>query len=1776
MNRTHILRNLGFLSQLDRFLLNVPALAALTDFAQIQFIVEKWQGDRVTLHGEVILDTENAVELLGVQVVFGQVVGDPLRIPFVIETAAFPVYAVLTALAVASGQLDLEAVAEQLADEDLQDPDELFRRYDTDFGDITVSFGPVPVQLVIGGDYLTVGRHVTDATGQSVAVEPDPAAGPLRIPLGNATVTAGRAGLAVGFDGEDSFTLPPLMLDGTGLAIELKALTVKLADGPVPNSVAALGADKGFDESWRGVFAEEVTVWNLDRVFPGGPEQDAAAAAHARLTATGFAIDARGLTGTVGWQRTPAAGDVLSLKTVEIGFDRTWYPLTAKAGGQVSLDPLDGGIVGYEARLELDPFAEVSARWRLMLALTDQSPGGPVVAIDNPPAALGGTLTAAAAMLGEGDLALLFGALSAGQAADLLSWDRLALTQATMEGTLRADGFDLLASLGFEMDAELQVMDDPVPLSLMAGDVKLSYRTGEGFSSDWKLSDRLDLAVPLDVDIGGQATLERLTLRRRDDGALVIELGVETDGTGDLMIGGLPNVVSLVYHPGPPPRFTVELKRDGQELTLLVPGVLYAKGSLQRSDEAFPQVGELSWGDTLRAALTAYLVGDGRATLPKHHLEKEYYLFALDFGLLTSTREDGLKALVLSGDLSFKPGIPLGATGTALYGMGLTYAQNARPDTEDGDYPGWFLRTDPAFTTHASKWLPKGDHWGFGASVSLGSQPDDGRSWNVTAGLFLLLPGPVIGITGKGSLFAPPPPLPAGGTGRSVNAPFAAAISLDLLNDRLKAELTADIEVAAGGTSLLELYVPAKVDASLGAPLDMSLSVGQYQPMDARVVGKALSLYEVTSYIMATTQGIEDFPQPGINLPGFAMAYGGSGGLSVGFSSAIAELKLSVHAGFDLGVSLASPPMMVGQVFIDGSLVARLACVMVNMGIRTELMVVAPDPFELSGKARISVGLPWPLPDINFSGDFRLGAKTRWPDDYHYPDNPISDISLFPRPQGTAQLFQGDSFDGQVIDEAGAVTGVPVDAGLLVAFRTSVGNLHPVVGDVKTQADDAADPVWEVATTGRTNDGRTVRNGWRHIVTDIRIREAGQPKTIPGGWAFKGVAGTTDGSVNQASGGQAVRNTLTLMAPLDAPVERRYGTGAEVLGEAIASWRACEIVPSPKELGVAHTVPDPRTFGIERLLPRSPAYLLADQWYRLKRHAPEPGPDIRVSYQPPSAGNTAFLANFDLLRSMILTRPQDLRFRVPAPLQSQKFVLTVPTAVFARDNDMQKAFQRGAGMQAPAGVLQLHVPAGGNGRSMYFALRRGVVLDVRDEKGAGLEVEAIFNSTLVINPGEIWEVRRLHLPVGIETLNVSAFQSRSVGNGTLGFYGALMLGAEWYMDFQTRQEAVQRKQEATVEMITELCGQSANWSSGGAAGLLQPDTDYEIEVTVQTHHARQYDDGPLEIAAEFKTFTRRGRFRTEADIRHPLRGRSPAPVWAPDDPDPWVVDTVPARGQCHYRQNALQVAFADALTAGRIAAHQRQLQLKLTHESGQSLQERADILLSEKKEELSRLQDIVSDYLEGQPCLNLQDPVWISLIHRFNTLLEPGAYLAELVAGDAAGQRPAVTLHEWRFLASRWLTLEDHMEAHAVKPIPEPGIAAERILHMSGRLSNGAFFREDDGLLDGLLYEDLGLSPFASPDSPEMQIRVFEDGVAAILLDGPEPLLGEEMQIEVRQNAHVQAISAIVSNVARTRALVCMTQPIAPGPITLHVTAEGRQHVLQANVPELNELLEAL
>lgn len=1201
--------------------------------------VETWTDDRVALSALVHTGIVRRWGYEGLAVTLGRSDGESLVLPVHLELPAAPVQLALLGMAAIEGQIDpdvvadldlprdVDAIVEALVDQVAADAVRLF-------------VGPVAAHLELDAEWLQVAVPQLDASGAVVGFEPDPEDPPVRVELGTAVASLSGAGdVDLDLSPAEHIDLPPLMVRGSGVVIDADGAGLLREDGQVV-----------------GIHLDAVHVWGLDTILPFLSSGDAEHGA-ASVAATDWSITADGLDGQLTVTR-PGVGDgAFDLEVLTFGFDRSWYPTTLRAEGRADVGGLigltDESPLGFVADLELDPHAsDPAARWGVSFTVRGTG-DGPVVRLG---AGAGSTLGGLALLAaGDSDMAVLataMGVLLASDHAELRHVDVTALTVdlrpvpvTTPDGQRRHQpAVQLRAEVAAALDL---IIPDPggdrsLPIDLATGTVSLRLLIGDTgdlagprLDTDWSF-DQLALSLPTAITVGSVLSITHLGVRREAEHRTVLELGTQVSGGEDVHVTGLPDLIRIVIDTRSE-RVSewvyVELGRSGETLTLLVPGVLYATGTIRTGDDAALALGGQpeQWEQPMVGSLRAFLIGNGTAVEPADHQRSSSYLFDLEIGLVSAVHvQDRLHALVLTADAGFRPGLPLGTSGVSLYGLGLTYAQNARPRLPaSGDYTGWYLNVTPQFSTAATKWEPAAGEWGFGASAVLGSTPDEGRAWNVTAGLFLLLPGPIVMLTGKGDLFQPPPSLSP--EGPSHKASFGAALVLDLPGRRFSAELEARLQVAADGGSgreLVSLEVPAAIGVSLTDPVQSYLHLGRPEPLEARIRGTALGLLTVSGYLMVDGRGIELValdPQTGrargtppIRLPGVALAFGALGSVEWSFSASVVSLHVYAFAGFDLGVSLADPPMLAGRLFLGGGIRARAFGLGVELSAELDLEAVIPQPFSVAGQVRVRMGMPWFLPDIDVRAQIAFGDDAQWPQDYPLPSTPTVTVTAVD-PATTAGRTMDVAADGDG-SAPPALTDVPVDAQMMVAFDVPVGNTDSTVGVVSTDGVDApagGSPdawVWSPQTTASDDS----RRGYRHVVTDITLTTLDENRSAPGtvlaSWA-PGTAGGNhlaadgrdDSGQPRTTGGQAARTHLTLFSDGGDPVARSIGTGYELTRSALSDWDPCTPLDpalwlrtySSDVLGHLLTEHDPhRADGVDDE-GRSPSRRLADLRERL-------------------------------------------------------------------------------------------------------------------------------------------------------------------------------------------------------------------------------------------------------------------------------------------------------------------------------------------------------------------------------------------------------------------------------------------------------------------------------------------------------------------------------------------------------------------------------------------------
>lgn len=301
-------------------------------------------------------------------------------------------------------------------------------------------------------------------------------------------------------------------------------------------------------------------------------------------------------------------------------------------------------------------------------------------------------------------------------------------------------------------------------------------------------------------------------------------------------------------------------------------------------------------------------------------------------------------------DVELPNGIPLAATGVALYGFAGLFALQMEPDKHADEewYEGWFKRPDLGVTDLKKKWVNRRDSLAFGAGVTIGTLSDNGFTFAGRMLLVIVFPGPIILIEGKANLLKERAKLGEGEpTFRSLavidNREKTLLIGLDAFyrTDEAKGTLI-DIR---GGT---EAFFDFK-DASR-----WHIYVGEREPRDKRIRAKIFQLFEANSYFMIDSHQLAT-------------------GAWLGYSKAyqFGPLKVSLEAWIEGNAIVSWKPVYFhGDLWMHGS--AELSVFGFGLGLSADARFAADvfDPFHVVGE--LSVGIKVPLRKKRLEADLRF------------------------------------------------------------------------------------------------------------------------------------------------------------------------------------------------------------------------------------------------------------------------------------------------------------------------------------------------------------------------------------------------------------------------------------------------------------------------------------------------------------------------------------------------------------------------------------------------------------------------------------------------------------------------------------------------------------------------------------------------------------------------------------------------------------------------------------
>lgn len=359
-------------------------------------------------------------------------------------------------------------------------------------------------------------------------------------------------------------------------------------------------------------------------------------------------------------------------------------------------------------------------------------------------------------------------------------------------------------------------------------------------------------------------------------------------------------------------------------------------------------------------------------------------------------------------------GIPLGATGTSLYGIKGLAAINAAPTkTEEQNWYEWYMAEPEREITSMQKWMPKHDNYAFGAGVTIGTLFDDGFTLNMSVMLVVLLPGPVIILEGKANLLKQ-----RTGEQQEAGGPEGAFYLLAVLDGR-------------AGTFMLNVDVKYSLEdvitigASLEAFFDFNnssnwyLYIGRKEP-EKRIRAEILSLFQANAYFMIDNTSLQTGASVGFD---FRKKYGP------------VSVVLIAKIGFDATI-FWKPMQLQGGLELEASLGIKVFGIGLELYLYMLLEGRVPQPYWVHGIAEVGISLFWPLPDLS------LRVELEWSQPAPtLPAWPLLKSCTFTHHKGSGSTWALMISDDTSMPPWAEFPIVPVDSRPILSFARPLNNL---------------------------------------------------------------------------------------------------------------------------------------------------------------------------------------------------------------------------------------------------------------------------------------------------------------------------------------------------------------------------------------------------------------------------------------------------------------------------------------------------------------------------------------------------------------------------------------------------------------------------------------------------------------------------------------------------------------------------------------------------------------
>ncbi len=305
-------------------------------------------------------------------------------------------------------------------------------------------------------------------------------------------------------------------------------------------------------------------------------------------------------------------------------------------------------------------------------------------------------------------------------------------------------------------------------------------------------------------------------------------------------------------------------------------------------------------------------------------------------------------------NISLPAGIPIGATGAAIYGFrgmgGQHYVatKNAAGLSEDSPWYEYYkAKTAPEYRQGiTTSKMENKNGFSLGAGASIGTAFDNGRV--LSAKMFFLLSLPeVILIEGQAAVLKGRVDLDT-----KNDPPFYAMMAIS--DKSIEAAFGADMKIPSGG-QIAKIGGVAEAAFYFSNAGAWHLYIGKDNPESKRIRARILTLFNAYAYFMLDKQGIRT-----------------GAGANWSFKKKLGPVKISAGAYLDTAGKISTHPIQLGgSIALGGEASLKVFGFGLGIGLGAYLSAEAPKPFIIAGGLKIKLKLPWPIKKISVELEFK-------------------------------------------------------------------------------------------------------------------------------------------------------------------------------------------------------------------------------------------------------------------------------------------------------------------------------------------------------------------------------------------------------------------------------------------------------------------------------------------------------------------------------------------------------------------------------------------------------------------------------------------------------------------------------------------------------------------------------------------------------------------------------------------------------------------------------------